>query len=434
MNWAWAVMGDLALDPDLAGEVRLYDIDYESAKANQHIGNSLNSNWKYTACTSLKDALTGVDFVIISVLPGTFDEMASDVHVPEKYGIYQPVGDTTGPAGIVRAMRTAPMMFEIGEAIRDYSPGAWVINYTNPMAICVNALYQAFPGIKAFGCCHEAFHVQALLAKIVELKTGEAVSKDDINVNFLGVNHFVWANRADYKTTDLMPLFAEFANKHLADGYALKDEDKDPDNYFRNMNKVCFDLYNKYKTIPVAGDRHLAEFMPPWYLADAKTVENWGFALTPVSWRKSNLEKLLAKRARLLAGEEKFVPEKSGEEGTQLIKALLGLSDMITTVNVPNRGQMQGIGHGIVVETNAIIRRDAVYPVCAGRLPDPVHLMVEKHANQQDMLMRACLKKDIDLAFNVFLNDNLISLSLADATKLFETMINNTKAYLEGWK
>ena len=437
MNWAWAVMGDLALEKELAGEVRLYDIDFESAKANEKIGNSIaqsQGKWSYTACASLEETLRGVDFVIISILPGSFDEMESDVHLPENYGIYQSVGDTTGPAGIVRAMRTVPMMLEIGEAIRAYSPNAWVINYTNPMAVCINALYRAFPSIKAFGCCHEAFHIQKLLVKVMEMELGEAVSKDDINMNFLGVNHFVWANKADYKNIDLMPVFAKFAQKYSKDGYALHEGDEDKDNYFRNMNMVCFDLFNRYGTIPVAGDRHLAEFMPPWYLADAKSAEKWGFALTPVSWRKSNLEKLRAKRARLLAGDEQFIPESSGEEGTQLIKALLGLTEMFTTVNLPNTGQMRDIGHGIVVETNAVIRRDAVYPVCAGKLPDAVHLMVEKHANQQDMLIRACLKKDIDLAFNVFLNDNLVQLSLSSSQELFDKMIANTRAYLKGWK
>jgi len=435
MNWAWAVMGDIALESGLSGEVRLYDLDLESAKANEKIGNSITqSKWTYTACASLEETLKGVDFVIISILPGSFDEMESDVHLPEKYGIYQSVGDTTGPAGIVRAMRTVPMMLEIGGAIHAHCPGAWVINYTNPMAACVNALYRAFSGIKAFGCCHEAFHVQKLLAKFMEMETDKAVSKDDININFLGVNHFVWADKASYKNTDLMPLFAKFAQKYAANGYALNKDDTDKNNHFRNLNRVCFDLYSKYGVIPVAGDRHLAEFMPPWYLSDANSAESWGFDLTPVSWRKSNLQKLVAKRTRLLTGEEQFIPENSGEEGTQLIKALLGINDMLTTVNLPNTGQMKDIGHGIVVETNAIIRRDAVYPVCAGKLPDAVHLMVEKHANQQDMLMRACMKKDIDLAFNVFLNDNLIQLSLTDSQDLFNQLVNNTKAYLDGWK
>lgn len=439
MNWAWAVMGDLALEPELSGEVRLYDIDFNSAKSNEAIGNQLNnhpktqSKWSYKACPNMEEALIGADFVIVSILPGTFDEMESDVHTPEAYGIYQSVGDTTGPAGVVRAMRTVPMIEEIGLAIRDYCPNAWVINYTNPMAICVNTMYKVFPGIKAIGCCHEAFHLQALLAKAYEHETGIVIDKSDIGANYLGVNHFVWANRANYKNTNLMPLFAKLAQKYSTEGYGLRDSDNDANNIGRNLNKVCFDLFNRYGAIPVAGDRHLAEFMPPWYLADRETTGKWGFGLTPVPWRKKNHENRIAKRARILTGEEDFAPENSGEEGTQLIKALLGLSDMMTTVNLPNTGQMADIGYGIVVETNALVTRDAIYPVCAGKLPDMAHMMVSKHASQQEMLMKACMDRDLGLAFSVFVEDNLVNLSLNDATELFRKMINNTKEYLDGW-
>ncbi|MCL2363738.1 MAG: alpha-glucosidase/alpha-galactosidase [Defluviitaleaceae bacterium] len=432
MNWAWAVMGDLTLDNEIGGEVKLYDLDFASAKANEKIGNNLDSNWKYTACPSLQEALAGVDFVIISILPGTFDAMESDVHAPEAYGIYQSVGDTVGPAGIVRTMRTVPMMAEIAEAIRDYCPGAWVINYTNPMAACVNTLYRVFPGVKAFGCCHEAFHIQALLAKLMETEIGEKVTKSEININFLGVNHFVWADKASYKNTDLMPRFADFAKKYAQSGYALTADDEDVTNHFRNLNKVCFDLFNQFGVIPVAGDRHLVEFMSPSYLKD---VEQWGFALTPVSWRKSNQKELLEKRARILSGAEAFEVKNSGEEGTLLIKALLGLGDMITTLNLPNRGQMQGIDHGIVVETNAIIHRDAVYPVCAGKLTEPVHAMVKKHADAQAQLIDACLNKDTSAVFEIFARDNLVcDLDEKDARELFKRMITNTKSYLKGWK
>ena len=83
--------------------------------------------WEYRAVDSLKEALHGADFVIISILPGTFEEMRSDVHMPEEYGIYQSVGDTVGPGGFFRAMRTIPMFEEIGLAIKEYAPKAWVI-------------------------------------------------------------------------------------------------------------------------------------------------------------------------------------------------------------------------------------------------------------------------------------------------------------------
>ena len=145
-GWAWGFMTDLAMDPDLCGTVRLYDIDREAAERNRIIGGKISarpeavSRWSYEVSATLEEALAGADFVVISILPGTFDEMESDVHLPERVGIFQPVGDTVGAGGFMRAMRTIPMFVTIAEAIRDVAPDAWVINYTNPMSLCVRTL------------------------------------------------------------------------------------------------------------------------------------------------------------------------------------------------------------------------------------------------------------------------------------------------------
>lgn len=113
-GWAWTLMSDLAREEALSGTVRLYDIDIPAAKNNEIIGNRLNGRedvkgeWNYKAVESLEAALTGADFVVISILPATLKEMYSDVHAPEKYGILQPTGDTTGPGGIVRRYALFP--------------------------------------------------------------------------------------------------------------------------------------------------------------------------------------------------------------------------------------------------------------------------------------------------------------------------------------
>ena len=116
MYWAKNLIADLALEEQLSGTIRLYDLDYGKAKNNEKLGNSVSayedakSHWKYKAYETLQEALTGADFVFISILPGTFAEMAIDVHEPETAGIYQPVGDTTGPGGLIRALRTIPIV------------------------------------------------------------------------------------------------------------------------------------------------------------------------------------------------------------------------------------------------------------------------------------------------------------------------------------
>ena len=154
--WARIFMSDLALANNLCGEIALYDIDVESAIRNKKIGEIINkkpncnSVFDYKVYESLEDTLLNSDFVIISILPGTFKEMYSDVHTPEKYGVYQSVGDTVGPGGVLRAMRTVPIYEYFAIKIKECCPDAWVINLTNPMSICVKTLYDGLGIFKTF--------------------------------------------------------------------------------------------------------------------------------------------------------------------------------------------------------------------------------------------------------------------------------------------
>lgn len=437
-GWAWGFMSDLAAVDDMCGIVYLYDIDMDAAKKNETIGNGVRNiegckaAWEYRAVDTIDKALTGADFVVISILPGTFDEMESDVHLPEKYGIYQSVGDTSGAGGIVRALRTIPMFEEFAENIRKYCPNAWVINYTNPMTMCVKTLYRVFPEIKAFGCCHEVFGTQKLLATAVEEFCGfENVKREDIKVNVVGVNHFTWLTKAQYKDIDIFPVYREFAEKYKDTGYVRDVDENWMNKFFKCSEKVKIDLFLRYGAIAAAGDRHLAEFCPgDWYLKDKETVEKWGFALTPVSWRKEDLQQRLEKSERLYNGEEKFELKETGEEGVQQIRALLGLRDLVTNVNIPNYGQIPNLPIGAVVETNACFRTNSLNPVFAGNVPESIYPLISRVCGEQEKVVDAALKRDFDGVFNAFVTDPNVYLNVEDARMLFDEMIENTKKYL----
>lgn len=435
-GWAWGLMSDLAANEDMSGSVYLYDIDYEAAKANEFIGNKFNecegtkSKWTYKAVKAPKEAMTGADFVVISILPGTFDEMESDVHVPEKYGIYQSVGDTTGPGGIVRAMRTIPMFEEIANYVKEYCPNAWVINYTNPMTLCVKTLYRVFPEIKAFGCCHEVFGTQRLLTWVVEEYLGKKATREEINVNPVAVNHFTWLTSAKYQGIDLFPYYAQYCEKY-ADGLPAKPDNNWMNNSFACAGKVTFDLFKRFGYISAAGDRHLAEFCPgKWYLESPERVKEMKFGLTPVSWRKEDLKNRLERSKRLLNGEEEIKINKTGEEGVNQMRALLGLCDLITNVNIPNRGQIPNLPLGAVVETNAIFRSNELTPVLAGEIPTEIYPLVSKICAEQEAVSDAIAKRDVDAIFNVFASDPLVTCGIDDARKMFDEMVENTKTYL----
>lgn len=438
-GWAWGLMSDLAECKDMNGEVYLYDIDQEAAKANEMIGNMYNdcegarSKWTYKATETIGDALTGADFVVISILPGTFDEMESDVHTPEKYGIYQSVGDTSGPGGIVRAMRTIPMFEEIARNIEKYSPNAWVINYTNPMTLCVKALYNTFPKIKAFGCCHEVFGTQKLLARVVEEYLGKKATREEIKVTPVAVNHFTWLTSAKYQDVDLFPYYAKFCEKY-ADGLPNRPDNNWMNNHFACAGKVTFDLFRRFGYISAAGDRHLAEFCPgKWYLESPERVREMKFGLTPVSWRKSDLASRLEKSRRLLNGEEKVKINPTGEEGVNQMRALLGLSDLVTNVNVPNVGQISNLPLGAVVETNAKFTKDSVEPVFSGDIPCEIYPLVSRVCAEQEAVAKAIKNRDVEAIFNAFASDPLVTCGLKDARLLFNEMVENTKAYLKDY-
>ena len=436
-GWAWGLMSDLASCDDISGDVYLYDIDYEAAQHNEIIGNlfkdceGAKSVWNYHAAKTAKEAMTDADFVIISILPGTFDEMHSDVHAPEKYGIYQSVGDTSGPGGIVRAMRTIPMYEEIALYVKEYCPNAWVISYTNPMTLCIKALYRTFPEIKAFGCCHEVFGTQKVLVKALKVMRGiDVENRDEIKVNPVSVNHFTWLTEAKYRNIDLFPIYAEFAEKY-PDGYTEDLDQNWMNSSFCCSEKVKLDLFRKYGYIAAAGDRHLAEFCEgKWYLKDPETVKSWGFGLTTVDWRKNDLVERRQKSEAYRTGAKKVEINGTGEEGVNQIRAILGLCDLVTNVNMPNRGQIPNLPMGAVVETNAIFRADSVVPVMAGEIPASIYSLVARVCGEQEQVDEAIAERNVDKVFRAFVNDPLVTCSYDEAKELFKEMVLNTKEYL----
>lgn len=443
-GWAWGLMSDLASCEDISGNVYLYDIDKEAAKCNEIIGNQfqnaegVRSIWNYQASETIEEALDRADFVVISILPGTFDEMESDVHAPEKYGIYQSVGDSSGPGGIIRAMRTVPTYEYIAEKIKENCPNAWVINYTNPMTLCVKTLYRVFPEIKAFGCCHEVFGTQKFLTKVIEEAFGEKdVYRGDIKVNPVGVNHFTWLTKATWRNIDLFPYYDEFVRKYAESGYssATGVDDNWMNSSFHSEEKVKMDLYLKTGMIAAAGDRHLAEFCEgSWYLEDPERVKEMHFGLTTVAWRKDDLKNnRIAKSKRLISGEEKVEIVGTGEEGVNQIRALLGLCDLVTNVNIPNQGQIPNLPLGAVVETNAVFRADSLQPVFAGELPKTIYPMISRICGEQELVSEGIAERDLNKIFTAFANDPLVTCSLSDAKKLFKEMILNTKDYLDSY-
>lgn len=433
LNWARVLMADLVHDGSIAAEVRLYDLDAAAARRNANIGNRLSEAHgvpvRYVVADSLADALKGTDFVVISILPGTFDDMANDIELPAREGIRQSVGDTVGPGGFVRAMRAIPAMAEIAEAIRIHCPSAFVCNLTNPMSVLTGTLHAVFPGIRAWGECHEVTKLRHLIAWLANQREETArFDHKDVEINVLGINHFTFADHAFVGGRDWMPDYIEFAKEHRAEGWRPTplDPANEHDRYFEDMNRVKFDLAARFGIAAAAGDRHLAEFLPGnWYL---NSVEEWKFGLTPVDFRRRDRKaKQAAARAAEASNELPPLQPPSEEALVAQIRALTRGETLVVNANVPNAGQLDGFPLGTIVETNVVFSGTGLRPVYAGRLPAAVEALVKPHAERQNAVVRAVLAGDQATLEGLFLTDPLMaSLGPDRGVRLFRSMVAAT--------
>lgn len=378
--------------------------------------------------------MKNADFVAISILPGTFDEMMSDVHTPEAYGIYQSVGDTAGPGGVIRSMRTVPIFEFFAKKIKEHCPKAWVLNFTNPMTICVKTLYDVFPEIKAFGCCHEVFHTQDFLCSVLEEEKGIKVHRNQIYTDVTGINHFTWITEAKYQDIDLIGLLPSFLDKYYETGF---NENGSSDLYlespFAQANRVKMDLYKQYGILAAAGDRHLVEFLNHnWYLRDKEMIDYWKFALTTVDFRIELREERIKKLELEAEGKKDIDLYSSDEEAIDLMKAILGFNQKVSNVNTINLGQVKDLPLGSIVETNALFTNDLVIPLIAKPLPKTVKNLVLRNANNIESLYEGIKNRDLNQIFESFINQPLLDgLTIVQARALFKEMIENTREYLD---
>ena len=439
-HWARVMMQDLALTPGVAGEVALYDIDHARAQANVGMGESIFahadavSSFRVSAPAERAEALRGADVVFISILPGPMTCFANDLRIPAEHGVVQTVGDTIGPGGLSRCLRTVPIYVDLAQAIAEHCPDAWVINYTNPMTVATQTLTRVAPQLKTIGCCHEVFGTRAWIGGMCAQHTGIPMRhRNEVDVEVVGLNHFTFFPRVRY---------------HGHDGFAAIDAWIDgQEDYFRDRTSdslareergrfgscdglIQLDFVRRFGVVGAAGDRHLVEFVP-WYCDSVERLRRWGVSVTGPEQRLSGYQ----------ADNVTYVPEhpkelkRSKEEGIDLVVALCGGRPLTTNVNVPNRGQIPWLPMDHVVETLAQVDRDRVCPQVIGDFPLGLQVHLKRVADVQEMALQASLTYDRDLALAALLADPLCQLDTDQADRLLGKLIAANRDHLpEAWR
>jgi alpha-galactosidase/6-phospho-beta-glucosidase family protein len=427
VNWAPAILTDLMLKPDLEGStVVLQDIDAEALELTLAFGQRLlgaaERRWTLEATTDRRAALKDADYVILVIAVGGLEAVEHDLAIPLKYGIYQSVGDTVGPGGLVRALRNIPVVYQIARDMEELCPGAWLINYTNPLTTLTRTVSK-HTRIRVIGVCHELTGVLGRLRRLFDL--GDA----PIETRVVGINHFVWLLGWTVEGRDGYEVLRAFLQEHPPDFPYREELPGSPASAFEDRLLLKWRLFETFGLLPAAGDRHLAEFFPYFLTDGTNRGADYGIELTNVDQRRTIAGWRRDWARRVVAGEEAPLLTSSGEAAAEIICALEGLGDGLFIVNLPNKGQVANLPRDAVVETMGRVSRDRVEGVESGGLPPALLTLVLPHVLRQEMIVRAAMTGDRALALQVLATDPLLR-DFASAGPMLDELLLAHRAHL----
>ncbi len=427
VQWMPTIVRDLAVTDGLAGShIVLEDIepkhlDYTLPMARR-ILEQAGTGCTVEATTDQRAALDGADYVILTISTGGLDTMRYDLEIPAKYGVFQSVGDTVGPGGISRALRNIPVVTQIARDMEVLCPGAWLLNYTNPLSTLCRCVTKT-TGIRVIGLCHEIYGCLGLLREIFGVE-----NNDRFEWRLAGVNHLIFLLELRLDGEDAFPRLREFIREHP--GFQRKTvSPASPLFPFQDRAALKFKLSKVFGAFPAAGDRHIAEFFPHFLTEEAGWGRKYGVELTHISHRRALMRRAFERAARLATGEETIDLEPSEELVARLIAALANGSECTDVMNLPNTGQITNLPREAIVETRATVKDGAVTPEHVGEVPPAIQAVLEHHIRIQEMTVEAALNGDYGLALQAFLLDPLIR-DLEAGTRIFEELLEANQDYL----
>ncbi|WP_439680382.1 alpha-glucosidase/alpha-galactosidase [Embleya sp. MST-111070] len=369
------LLADLFAFPELKdAHIALHDIDPERLAtahgAARLIADDRGASPLITAHADRREALAGAHFVINIIQVGMREATRTDFDVPAGYGLRQTIGDTLGIGGIFRALRTFPVLRALGEDIAELCPDAWLLNYTNPMAMNVGYLRRATGLTRVVGLCHSVYWTMQGLAELV------GVPYEEVDYLAAGVNHQAWVLRFEHAGADLYPKL---------DALIARDE--------QLRRRVRVDMYRRLGYYPTETSEHSSEYVP-WYLGHDSEISRLrlpvGAYLDIVD---ENVAAYESTRAALAAGQPVPV-ESTMEYAPQIIHSITTGTPRTVYGNVPNQGLIDNLPTDGVVEVPCLVDRLGVQPTRVGALPAQLAALNRTYLSVNDLVVRAALEDD----------------------------------------
>ena len=399
----------LAIDGLDEGVFALVDIDANRLDLARRIAERLvalrGKRWKVVASTDRAEVLAGTDYVINSIEVAGLKNVRFDYDIPMRYGVDQCIGDTIGPGGIFKALRTGPAWLDIVTDVERLAPRARILNYTNPMSILTLAALRRV-GLPVVGLCHSVQGTSRQIAAYL------GIPYEEMAWECAGINHNAWFTGLEREGKDLYP--------------ALRDKARDPEIY--EKDPVRFEVMLHLGAFVTESSGHFSEYVPYFrkrpdlvktYTRAGYLGESGFYANNWPRWRRENDESIEA----MLRGDREIPLKRSLEYGADIVEAIE--CDRKATIygNVRNEGWIENLPDGCV-EVACAVDRGGLQPQKFGALPEQLAALNRAHMAVHELVVEALLKRDRQAAKYALMLDPLTAAvcSPAEIDRLFEEM------------
>lgn len=415
------VLGDAMLTPSLAdSHIVLYDIDEKRLRESEAMLKTINKNANQNRAEiqvyhDRKEALRDADFVVNAIQVGGYKpSTVIDFEIPKKYGLRQTIGDTMGIGGIFRTLRTLPVMLEFAREMEEVCPNAWLLNYTNPMAMLTMGVLKA-TSIKTVGLCHS---VQVCVPELFEhLGIKEQYDLADFQWKIAGINHMAFLLEITKDGEDFYPTIRQLA-----------EEKENP-----HRDSVRFELMKRFGYYITESSEHNAEYHP--YFIKSKypeLIDDLGIPLDEYLTRCENQIRDWETMREDIVDNGDLTHKRSREYASYIMDAIKTGNPTVIAGNVLNKGLITNLPEDVCVEVPCLVDKNGIQPTYVGALPTQLAALNRTNINVQELTVEAALTLEKDKIYQAaYLDPHLSSeLSLADITQLVDDLIEAHGDYL----
>ncbi len=432
------IVTDLLLKPEFKGlDVALMDIDTGRLEVTERvisaIAGQLGATGTVSAHTDRREALAGSDFVLTSIQVGGYrPSTVVDFEVPKRYGLRQTIADTLGIGGIMRGLRTIPVLLDIGRDIADQCPDALWLQYVNPMVMNMMAIHRELAGLKAVGLCHSVQGTAQMLAADL----GEDFA--DIDFDCAGINHVAFftrfEKRANGQAEDMYPRLREIARQVVAGERVSTRSEHKMDHGRALAEKVRYEMLLRLGYFVTESSEHFAEYVP-WFIKRDRPdlLEKFEIPLDEYIDRCESSINRWEDLAGALDEESRIDTTASNEYASVIARAVVTGEEAMINGNVSNAdGLIPNLPRGCCVEVPCVVGSSGIRPQRVEALPPHLAALMQTNVNVQELTVAAVLEGRREHVYHAAMLDphTAAELSLEQVWNLVDELIEAHGDYI----